>query len=93
MSLCPLARSTNRVHPIQSGHQSHPFNLFTHPPQHQAHGDSLLSRDVGGCAWLLTQRKHDDLGLMFRLFRREGMVLAAAAAEGEGGEGQEEVGA
>jgi hypothetical protein len=35
---------------------------------------------VGGCAWLLQQKKHEELGLMFRLFRREGMAVAAAAA-------------
>ena len=26
--------------------------------QTQAHGDSLLTRDVGGCAWLLQQKKY-----------------------------------
>ncbi len=45
----------------------------------QAHGESLLTREVGGCAWLLQQQKHDDLGLMYRLFRRETSVTAAAA--------------
>lgn len=65
---------------------SPPFNLHPlslHPPITQtaqkAHGDSLISRDVGGCAWLLAQKKHDTLGLMYRLFRREGMVPVSSS--------------
>jgi len=38
---------------------------------------------VGGCAWLLQQKKHEELGLMFRLFRREGMAAAEAEEDGE----------
>lgn len=46
----------------------------------QAHGESVVTREVGGCAWLLRQRRYEELGLMYRLLRREMLTVAAAQA-------------
>jgi len=46
----------------------------------QRHGEGVVGRREGGCAWLLQQKKHEELGLMYRLFKRETLAVAAAQA-------------
>jgi len=44
----------------------------------QRYGEGVVGRSEGGCAWLLQQKKHEELGLMYRLFKREALTVAAA---------------
>ena len=46
----------------------------------QRHGEGVVGRREGGCAWLLQQKKHEELGLMYRLFKREALAVAATQA-------------
>ena len=44
----------------------------------QRYGEGVVGRREGGCAWLLQQKKHEELRLMYRLFKREALTVAAA---------------